>query len=184
MEKPGIHEQKNERRSEAILKRIHDLRPVLSRQGEVVAGWGVYRGRKLGPYWRLAYWHEGRARAIYLGRWSALVQKVRSLLDQWQEPFRRHRQWGEVRRSAKAALRASKIRMAADLARVGLRLQGYEVRGWRKLRLPRVPQRVSASMASILTIGVAEPGKTGETVAKRGGDFVSRRAIDVNGCSL
>jgi hypothetical protein len=135
LEKSHSADQKTERRKEAILKQIHALRPLLSRQGEVVAGWRVYRGKRLGPYWRLAYRQGGRSHGLYLGRWSGLVQKVRRLLDQWQEPLRRQREWAQLRRSVKTTLRAGKLRWAAELARAGLRLQGYEVRGWRKLRL-------------------------------------------------
>ncbi len=147
LEKPASADQRNERRKEAILKQIHDLQPVLSRQGEVVAGWRVYRGKKLGPYWRLTYRQHGRSHWLYLGRWSRLVQEVRRLLDQWQEPLRRQREWIRIRRSVKKSLRASKLRWAAELARAGLRLQGYEVRGWRSLRLRL---STSTSGASIL----------------------------------
>lgn len=138
MEKSASADQKIERRSEGILKQVHDLRPVLSRQGEVVAGWRSYRGKRLGPYWRLTYRHEGRSHTVYLGRWSALVREVRRLLDEWQGPLRQRREWAAVRRSAKQATRAVKLRWAVELARAGLRLQGYEVRGWRKLRIPSV----------------------------------------------
>ena len=150
LEKSHSADQKSERRKEAILKRIHALRPVLSRQGEVVAGWRVYRGKKLGPYYRLTYRQEGRAHCVYLGRWSGLVQKVRRLLDQWQEPLRRQREWTRMRQSVKTSLGANKLRLATELAQAGLRLQGYEVRGWRKLRLRL---STSTSVASILRGG-------------------------------
>jgi len=41
---------------------------LFQRQGSVVAGWRNYRGRRLGPYHRLAYRHRGRQCSIYLGR--------------------------------------------------------------------------------------------------------------------
>ena len=64
LEKVTIPDQKNERRKEAIFKRVHDLQSVLGRQGEVTASWRVYRGKRLGPYWRPVYQHEGRSRSL------------------------------------------------------------------------------------------------------------------------
>ena len=37
-------------------------------QGAVVASWQTYRGRRLGPYYWLAFRDSGRQRSIYLGR--------------------------------------------------------------------------------------------------------------------
>ena len=40
---------------------------VFSRQGAIVATWREHQGRKLGPYYRLAWREEGRQRSRYLG---------------------------------------------------------------------------------------------------------------------
>lgn len=135
MEIPTFADQKSRRRREAILKQVRALQPILCRQGKVVAGWRVYRGQRLGPYWRLTYRHEGRSHWLYLGRNDGPAQEVRRLLQRWQEPLRRRRQWIAERRRIKRSLRACKLRLALELARAGLRLKGYEVRGWRKLGL-------------------------------------------------
>jgi hypothetical protein len=41
-----------------------------------------------------------------------------------------------------AAMRQHKIRLDANLRRIGLRMQGFEVRGWRKISgKPRLAKR-------------------------------------------
>jgi hypothetical protein len=125
--------QKGDRRHEAMLKRIHALRPVLSRQGVVKSTWRTYRGTRLGPYYRLVYRLDGRARSCYLGRSAALAEKVRALVAQWQKPLREHRLWVDLRKRSLAALRAHKAVWAQELARAGFRLKGYEIRGLRRL---------------------------------------------------
>ena len=41
-------------------------------QGTVTTSWRTYRGRRLGPYYRLAWRENGRQRSIYLGRQGRL----------------------------------------------------------------------------------------------------------------
>ncbi len=53
-------------------------------QGTVVETWRTYRGRRLGPYYRLTWREDGRQRAIYLGRQGPLVEEVRRLLHEAQ----------------------------------------------------------------------------------------------------
>ncbi len=152
MEFPIFADQKSEPRKEAILKQIHGLRPILSRQGEVVAAWRTYRGKRLGPYWRLTYRRSGPSHWLYLARDEDLVQEVRRLLEQWQKPMRDERQWTAMRKASKRALRVAKVRWTEELARVGLRLQDYEVRGWRK---PGLRPGASTSVAPVLNSSAA-----------------------------
>ncbi len=56
MEKAGFVDQKAAARFERVLA----LSGRFAVQGSVVAGWRVYRGRRLGPYFRLAYRDGGR----------------------------------------------------------------------------------------------------------------------------
>ena len=75
-----------------------------ARQGSVVASWRVYAGRKLGPYFRLAYREGRRQRSIYLGRCAELARRVRELLAELQ----------------------------GQLAVWGIRLEGFRFRGVRR----------------------------------------------------
>jgi hypothetical protein len=104
---------------------------IFSRQGAVVAGLREYQGCMLGPYHRLVYRDGGRQRSLYLGRSAELADAVGALLRHLQAPRQRRRTWARMRAQARAALRAQKGRWQEDLARWGLRAQGYEVRGWR-----------------------------------------------------
>ena len=61
---------------------------VFARQGAVVATWRPYRGRRLGPYWRLAYRDGGRQRSVHLGRNGPGVERVRQAFARVQRPLR------------------------------------------------------------------------------------------------
>ena len=116
--------------------------------------------KAFGPYYRLRYREDGRQRSVYLGRAEekgtgpicakhraptkgrsgrsgkldlspSLVEQVRRMLADLQQPRRQRRAINRLRRQVCAALRAQKGRLDTQLRRFGLRLQGFEVRGWR-----------------------------------------------------
>ena len=94
-------------------------------------GWSGEGTSKCGPYYRLAYRDDGRQRSVYLGREGPLVDEVRRLLADLQRPLHRQRLMNRLCRQARAAVRVHKTRVDAQLRACGLRLQGFEVRGWR-----------------------------------------------------
>ncbi len=89
------------------------------------------QGRKLGPYYRLAWREEGRQRSRYLGCSTWVVEKVRELLARVQQALRQGRQLRRLERTARAAMRWSKGLLRKELGRLGLWLKGFEVRGGR-----------------------------------------------------
>src|SRR5438094_953340 len=107
---------------------------IFSRQGAVLVSWRSRQGRKLGPYYRLAYREGGRQRALYLGSSAELAGEVRSALQVLQAPRQRRRAWQVQWKKGRAALRRQKLQWDAELRRLGLYLKGYEVRGSRRLR--------------------------------------------------
>lgn len=111
---------------------IADRPHLFSRQGSVAVSWRRRGARVYGPYYRLIYREESRQRSLYLGRVGALVEEVRQRLATMQAPRRARRLAEQRRRQAAAALRASKAHVNLGLRAWGLRLQGFEVRGWRK----------------------------------------------------
>ena len=126
-----------DQQTHASIRLIAARRDLFARQGTVVATWRQ-RPRadplptsKCGPYYRLAYREDGRQRSIYLGREGPLVDKVRQMLADLQRPLRQQRAINRVRRQVCAALTAQKRRVDAQLRPLGLRLKGFEVRGWR-----------------------------------------------------
>ena len=126
---------------------------LFARQGAVVATWRlvgcVKRTRsarcvsrtllpsigegtgRYGPYYCLSYRDEGRQRSVYLGREGPLVQEVRERLADLQRPLRQRQAINRLRRQVRAALTVHKARVDAQLRPLGLRLQGFKVRGWR-----------------------------------------------------
>jgi len=120
---------------------------LFARQGSIVAAWRRRGARTYGPYYRLSYREGGRQRSVYLGREGTLVAQLRQTLADLQRPWRQHRAVARLERQAKTALRAEKGRLNRHLRLLGLRLQGFEVRGWRtsptrrwlrSLRFPRI----------------------------------------------
>jgi len=120
---------------------------LFARQGSIVAAWRRRGTQTYGPYYRLCYREGGRQRSVYLGRESALVAQVRQTLTDLQRPLRQYRAVARLQRQVKTALRADKGRLNRQLRLLGLRLQGFEVRGWRtsptrrwlrSLRFPRI----------------------------------------------
>jgi hypothetical protein len=102
------------------------------RRGAVVSTWRRKKECRNGPYYQLCFREDGRQRWVYLGRDGPLVEAVRQALAQLQQPLERHRQYLRTRKRLMAAMRQHKVRLDANLRRIGLRLQGFEVRGWRK----------------------------------------------------
>src|SRR5438128_2286938 len=107
---------------------------ILSRQGSVHESWRLYKGEKLGPYFRLLYRHDGRPHCVYLGADGALAEAVRQALQELQAPRRERRALGRLRALARAALRKQKRALDGELRRRGACLKGWKVRGWRNVR--------------------------------------------------
>jgi hypothetical protein len=127
-------EQDECERFEKIRRLVARRARIFFRQGAVVASWRQWAGRRLGPYYRLAYREQGRQRSIYLGKSESLAEKVRQLLAAVQQPRREERCLERLQANARAALRATKDQLRKHLAVWGIRLKGSEFRGvsvWR-----------------------------------------------------
>jgi hypothetical protein len=153
---------------------------VFRRQGTVVASWRQRGEKTYGPYYRLCWREDGRQRSVYLGRGEdagtqesphptplpkgegtvrgnpltkgegTRIEDVRRALAELQRPLRERRAAERLRRLVVRSLRIQKIRLNFQLRPLGLRLKGFEVRGWqtsllrpllaRPWRLPSVPR--------------------------------------------
>jgi len=133
-------------------------------QGSVVAGWRRYRGRRLGPYYRLVYRHRGRQCSVYLGRSGELAERVRAALKQLQAPLRRFREFARVRARIKASLRRERAWLDAELRKSGLYLKGFEPRGWRQL----VATLREGPRDDGRAVGFRFPGWPGNRLGKKG----------------
>ncbi len=107
-------------------------RPELfARQGSVCASWRRVGPKTYGPYYCLRYRDGGVSRSLYLGRQTPLVECVRERLRTLQAPLLQRRVFDQLRGRIRQALRLDRCQVAAQLVPLGLRLKGFEIRGWR-----------------------------------------------------
>jgi hypothetical protein len=127
------------------LQLIAARRDIFWRQGHVAAAYRRRSGRTFGPYYSLRYRDSGRLCSIYLGSEGELVQRVRSALAAIQQPLVERRTLRQTERSIWAKLRIEKRRLRLMLWPFGLRMKGFEVRGWRLSPIrPFLPPRLPA----------------------------------------
>ena len=132
MEKSQVVDQKATERFERVRSYLVARPALFAAQGVVVATSRRYRGRRLGPYFQLAWREAGRQRRFYLGRSLELVDRVRKLLDQLQQPHRRRRLFARLKRQARSALRRWMAEIRPQMAQWGIQLKGFEFRGTRR----------------------------------------------------
>ena len=105
---------------------------IFARQGSVAATWRTYNGKRLGPYYQLAYRDRGRQHWLYLGRSEQLARQVRELLDNLHRPRREHRLYSRLQAQVRSSLRQATAHLKEVCAKWGITLKGYEFRGARK----------------------------------------------------
>ncbi len=133
MEKQKIVDQRCRR----VLQFVSDHAESLARQGTVVEAFRSKGGKRTGPYCYLAFRESGRQRRIYLGAEERLVGEVRSLLERIQGPLRRRRFLQREKQRVRRSHRRHKAKWRDELAQIGLRLKGNEIRGSTRLALLR-----------------------------------------------
>jgi hypothetical protein len=112
--------------------RLIAARPdIFIRQGHIAATRRRRNGKTFGPYYRLAYRDAGRQCSVYLGRAGVLVDMVRQALAHLQGHRIALRRFNTMARQIRAAMRIEKLNLASLLRPFGLRMKGFEVRGWR-----------------------------------------------------
>ena len=131
MGKTGSVDQKVAARFGRVRAMVLAERGRFAVQGSVVAGWREYGGRRLGPYFRLAYRDGRRQRSIYLGRCVELARRVRQLLAELQRPRRERLLFARLVAQVRASLRSAKAELERHLAAWGIRLEGFQFRGVR-----------------------------------------------------
>lgn len=114
------------------VERLIASRPALfARQGVVIGTWRRVGSQRLGPYYALRYRDGGRQQSLYLGASPDLAEKVARLLEHAQQPHRQQRALERSRAAVKASLQRHKGIWRGQLARSGLTLKGFEIRGWK-----------------------------------------------------
>ena len=104
------------------------------RVGAIVKTWRRRRDRRAGPYYLLVVReHGGRQRSVYLGPAGVLVREVERELAAFRAPHRERRQLAHVRGQLHVELAKARRQLNAQLAEIGLRRQGSEIRGWSRI---------------------------------------------------
>ena len=128
---------------------LAEHRQQLVYQGAIVGSWRRRGGKTTGPYYRLTCRDAaGRQRSVYLGADSTLVAAARRALRDLQASAVAQRQLAQVRTSLQQGLLRARRQLDDELAALGLRRQGSEVRGW-----SRQGARLLARLASLPLAG-------------------------------
>lgn len=123
-----------DQRLRAVEQFLAEHEERLAQQGAIVMTYRQRGGRRLGPYYRLTCRNsKQRQVSIYLGLEGPVITFTRQRLDQLQERRRQQRFWKNVRREVHKKLKVARVELAAELAQLGLRSQGAEIRGWQQL---------------------------------------------------
>ena len=128
MENDGFVDQNLDVLFFRVVQLVESRPDIFSLQGSVVEGWRQYRGRRLGPYFRLVYREERRQKSIYLGRSVTLADRVRQYLQAIQITHRDKKSYARIRQQIRRSLREQKAKWEKDLAGLGLWAKGFEVR--------------------------------------------------------
>lgn len=130
VEKTDLVDEKQRARFQRVRNAICEQRILFATQGTIVASWKIHAGKRLGPYYRVAYRLDGKQKSLYLGVSEWLVAKVRELLASLQSPFRQYQVMQRLKRQARRAVAESKKRLAELLrATFGAATKGWEFRG-------------------------------------------------------
>lgn len=116
-------------RFEQVRNEIRTHGMWLAAQGTLVASWKTHQGKRLGPYYRLAYRVDGKQKSIYLGSSEWLVAQVRELLASLQGVLREHRTMERLKLEARQTLLENKRNLAGLLHEaLDATLKGWEFR--------------------------------------------------------
>jgi hypothetical protein len=116
---------------------INNNAQIFANCGSVVASYRTRGLTRYGPYYRVAYRVAGRQCSIYLGRCKELANRARALLARLQQPRDYRRMCRKADRQRRATLRSVIRRWQQTIRAYGLDLRGCEIRGWRRLGIPR-----------------------------------------------
>ena len=120
----------NHHRAKRVNDFFNDHHLALARQGSVVSSTRVRDGRRFGPYFRIE-WRlpSGTKVALYLGSDASLVAAVRTRLAALRRPRSQRQNMAKLYRHPRRGARAARVSLALELGKLGLRLQGSEIRG-------------------------------------------------------
>ncbi len=147
VEKPSIGTEKVEARFARIQSQILARQDIISHYGHLESYWKTYRGKRLGPYYKVVFWDAGRRKSIYFGRNEDLAKWVRELLARLQHEHRQRTYLRQLRNKIRRALRHEKAKLGEMLAPRGFRMKGYAFHLCRAKASNPVPPSISSMSA-------------------------------------
>jgi hypothetical protein len=127
---------------------------IFARVGSVVASYRTRGTTRYGPYYRIAYRVADRQCSIYLGRCKKLADRARALFTQLQQPRDYRRMCRRAERERRATLRRVIRQWQQTIRAYGLDLRGCEIRGWRRLGIPRYDKITPCTAAQKTALAV------------------------------
>ena len=112
-------------RCERLQRQLLENKELIARDGCLGAIWKTYRGKRLGPYYRVEFRLNRTTRTIYIGRDEELVKMVREMIDELKQSRREDRLIRQARTAARAALRRSLAETEVLAAPFGYRRRAF-----------------------------------------------------------
>ena len=70
-----------------LFEKVLARQELIARGGHLAASWKTYRGKRLGPYYRVEFRETRTRRKIYIGRDQRLAELAGALLEELKRPY-------------------------------------------------------------------------------------------------
>jgi hypothetical protein len=123
-EKLKFAHEKTLTRWRQLQTQVLEHRELIKQDGCIGATWKTYRGKRLGPYYRVEFRENSAIKTIYIGRNEELTKMASALIEKLKQPCREDRLLRRARAAARAALRHSLADAETYLAPLGYYRRG------------------------------------------------------------
>lgn len=118
-------DQKTLARFESLRTQILERKELIAQGGSLIETWRNHQGKRLGPYYQVAFRENRVLHTLYIGRDEQLATMVSALIDELKTPLREDRILRQLRAAAKAGLRRALAEADALAVPLGYRRRGY-----------------------------------------------------------
>ena len=125
MQNSNFAHEKTLARWERLQTQVLKYNELIAQDGCIGEIWKTYRGKRLGPYYRVEFRENRATRTIYIGRDEQLAKMASAMIDELKHPRREDRIIRRARMAARAALRRSLAEAEALAAPLGYRRRGF-----------------------------------------------------------
>jgi hypothetical protein len=137
--------EKKPTRLEKLRLQLLAHQELIANDGCLAATWKTYRGKRLGPYYRVEFRQDRAVKTIYLGRDPLLVEYAAALIDDIKKPNRQKRYLRRLRAEIRASLRRSFAEAEQFVAPFGYHRRGLSFRKIRTDQKSKVGQATAQS---------------------------------------